>query len=224
MKNKIIISAFVLGFSFAPISAFADSVTTTQGGSPIYSCPEGQQLIDTDKCSIPEHYENQATTQPAQTRIVGGFDEIYFLDSTLPKPEVYNPTYPYQDILQCRTTGQYPIWKTNVALGYSGRGGGYDYYYCPAGGGTPEQYCQDGFTLENNNCVGLSPVLIPSTTVSASVSGSNGGSLVASVAGFLTPVWNFLVNKLIPAITLLVILGIGVRLSIKAVRKYSKVA
>lgn len=209
MKNKLMASALVLGFTIAPASAFADSVTTIQGGTPVYSCPQGQTL-EVDKCITPASSNTTTETTQGTTQeqsVVVGYHQ-------------YNCTT-YMD-----------PW----ALNYYGAS---NIDYMPNDANCPVPYknwrvaikevqtvtiCPEGYDLNATNCSRQVTTPIPSSTAPATISGSNGGSLIASVTGFLTPVWNFLTNKLLPAIAALVVLGIGVRLSIKAVRKFSKVA
>lgn len=224
MRNKLITTALVLGFSIAPISAFADSVTTIQGGTPTYSCPEGSQIVDTDKCLTP------ATTRQEQQEVPG---------QTIPATPPGTIKGPILDEFDngysCST------WTVNYYRAQTGRQGdlivecykndGWGSHITGYQGITTTEYsCPNNYTLNGTNCVAPSTyttvtVPVPATTTPATVSGaSGGGSLVASITGFFTPVWNFLTGRLLPAITALVVLAIGVRLSTKAVRKFSKVA
>lgn len=100
-------------------------------------------------------------------------------------------------------------WDINN-LAYSG--GNEDMYVNGYGGVVSYQYsCNSGDTLNGDNlCV-------------VAGSSSSGGTFGA-VSNFFSPVQDFLTDRLLPAIGLLVVLGIGVRLSIRAVRKFSKVA
>lgn len=197
MNKKLVVSALVLGFSFAPISAFADSLTTIQGGSPTYSCPQGSTLIDTNKCESP------STTYPATQQTT---QQYVHIDSGHVSPDdTWAYYYQFQNP-NCKNYGGDTGW--GWSSGWADCLRDVTTFTCPDGGQSD----------------GLGSCVLPSTTFNATISGSNGGSLVASVTGFLSPVWNFITDRLLPAIGLLVVLGIGVRLSIKAVRKYSKVA
>lgn len=217
MKNKLVVSALVLGFSFAPISAFAD-YTTTQGGTPQYSCPQGSELVDTDKCFTPEVINNEEiVSSPTQTT-------FYKYYKCLTNSTLFAPESGYV-LDACTVVSTTPLSQIAYRWNMNGQN-----YTIPTYGEWQlttfdEAYCSPSQgTLVNNSCIKSVSETIPASTSPAVISGSNGGSLVASVSGFLTPVWNFLTEKLLPAIALLVMLGIGVRLSIKAVRKYSKVA
>lgn len=225
MRNKLITTALVLGFSFAPISAFADSVTTIQGGTPTYSCPEGSQIVDTDKCYTPERtIPTPAQTAPANQSNVNGYRFVYrggympfvwyHAGNTYNSGDVIPNVNSSTDITGCWSDAceTHPLswwygWANVSTVSTT-------LYTCP-----------NGTNLVGENCVTpASSSLVPASTTSANISGANNGSIVASIAGFFTPVWNFLTGRLLPAITALVVLAIGVRLSIKAVRKFSKVA
>lgn len=211
MKNKLMASALVLGFSIAPAAAFA-SVTTTQGGTPVYSCLPGQQLVDTDKCLTPattitEQVEVPAQSVPATSEITGTTWYSAFCASA------YGGGYRQRTDGNCYHISYNDEWfpSDNVQIN------------------TYEYSCPEGATLNGTNCdiparVETVETPVPAQTTAATIAGSNGGSLIASVTGFLSPVWDFIQSKLLPAIAALVALGIGVRLSIKAVRKFSKVA
>lgn len=212
MKNKLMASALVLGFTLAPSAAFAESLTTVQGGTPVYSCPTGTTKVGqncvTEATTVTETQQVPETTKPALQTVTGTQWYSAFCASS------YGGGYRQRANGNCYHISYNDEWfpSDNVQTN--------TYAYS----------CEDGFTLQaDNTCYAPAAtkevfVQVPATTTPATVSGVSGGSLVASVTGFLSPVWNFLQTKLLPAIAALVILGIGVRLSIQAVRKFSKVA
>lgn len=204
MKNKLIATAMILGISLAPVSAFATDLTTTQGGTPVYSCPEGTQKVGNNCVTPPTNVTTIETIEgeiSSQRVKVGGssYECTSFIAS------IYYQWW----IIESLGTDCQPGYHEWVHWNYEVR----DVVTCPS-----------GYEVSGTQCAREVITPVPASTSPATISGSIGGSLVASVTGFLTPIWNFLVEKLLPAIGLLVILGIGVRLSIKAVRKYSKVA
>lgn len=204
-------SALVLGFTLAPSAAFAESITTIQGGTPVYSCPQGQTLQDktciTPATTITEEVYVPLKSIPATSEITGTAWYSAFCASS------YGAGYRQRTNGNCYHISYNDEWfpSDNVQTN------------------TYEYSCPQGSTLNGTLCdipahVTTIQTPVPAQTTPATISGSNGGSLIASVTGFLSPVWNFLQTKLLPAIAALVILGIGVRLSIQAVRKFSKVA
>jgi len=226
MKNKFIAATLVLGFTIAPTTAFA-AITTNQGGTPSYSCPQGT-IKDGANCITPETTQEQrivdspAVSYTPTTATVKVKTSLY-QEGTTGYEKCYTPEqywhHPYQSwvwaenlIPECATVdGQngYRIWNAELQT---------------------QLTCPDGGTLQPNETCLIAEVAhtelvtIPQSSSPATVDGVNGGSLVASVTGLLSPVWNFIQTKLLPAIALLVILGISVRLSLQAVRKFSKVA
>lgn len=235
-KNKFVAFAVVLLSVGAPTIASATSLTTTQGGTPVYSCLDGQTLQG-DKCLVPatpdttqnvpaEKYSALKTTETQAEHCAIPTDAqipYYFKPVSNIKFKYIN-RFSWGDFNFCAYSAD---WTGNSNFSPTDElrlnnpslvipAGSVDVYTCPNGG-----------TLDGTDCVTKAAYVktipgTPATTVSASVAGSNGGSLVASVTGFLEPVWNFLMDKLFPAIAILVILGIAVRTTIKAVKKYSK--
>lgn len=204
-------SALVLGFTLAPATAFA-SLTTNQGGTPTYDCPAGTT----------KEGNNCITPATSSTETIYSQPTVTTETKPIPAKGIYNCTY-YIDgwtqnfyVIQQLGTDCAPGfhewigWAKNDSSNFETK----DTYSCP-----------NGYDLTPlNNCSKTITTPIPASTTPATVSGVSGGSLVASVTGFLSPVWIFIQEKLLPAIALLVILGISVRLSMKAVRKFSKVA
>lgn len=235
MNKKLVVSALVLGFSFAPISAFADSLTTVQGGTPQYSCPDGQTLQG-DKCAVPATPD---TTQnvPAEKYSALKTQQTVSGHCVAPTIQQVNDIFGITPLNTLVVVDQYPSLCTYGANYPSWNEPGHDYFtyrrydyqsgFSAVPSGLQDVYtCPNGGTLDGTDCITKASYVktipgTPATTVPATISGSNGGSLVASVSGFFSPVLDFLKGKLLPAIGVLVLLGIAVRLTISAVQRFS---
>lgn len=211
MKKKFIAVAFVFGIVLAPTTATASDLTTNQGGTPIYTCPQGTEKSGNNCITAESTVSNVVTTEPNLTiQKVKGTQIDSGCSSAATQGWWLNANGYVGADRQIYYDGQCSPGFTNYAVFYL----------------VDQQVlsCPSTYTLNGNICQKTIEMIVPQSSSPANISGTQGGFSVASVTGFLSPVWNFLTTKLLPAIFALVILGIGVRLSIGAVRKYSKVS
>jgi conjugal transfer mating pair stabilization protein TraN len=216
MKNKFLAIGFTVALLGMGNAAYADSLVTNQGGTPTYSCPQGSTLQGTNcvtpasthttpSISVSAHQESVPVTHVNWTNF-GGWS-LHLASNG--DPLIAGNDYP-SDTLLCN---DYSCDGWTISRYASVTGGGLTntngvVYSCPNGG-----------TLSGSNCVTPEiSVPVPASTTPASVSGLNGGSLVASVSGIFSPVWDFFWRYL-PLLAGLVTLGIFFRLAHKAAQK-----